>query len=85
LLTRGADWILEGGAIDGDGSGTVLTTEQCLAQPQPNSGMDRADVEAALARDLGFLSASSGSAMAWRTTIPTGTSTISPASWPPAA
>ncbi len=48
------DWILEGGAIDGDGSGTVLTTEQCLLNPNRNPGMDRADVEAALARDLGF-------------------------------
>jgi agmatine deiminase len=49
-----ADWVLEGGAIDGDGSGTVLTTEQCLLNPNRNPGMDRADVEAALARDLGF-------------------------------
>src|SRR5687768_15969353 len=47
-------WILEGGAIDGDGSGTVLTTEQCLLNPNRNPGMDRAQVEAALARDLGF-------------------------------
>jgi len=54
LAYSGADWILEGGAIDGDGSGTVLTTEQCLLNPNRNSGMDRADVEAALARDLGF-------------------------------
>ncbi len=49
-----ADWILEGGAIDGDGSGTVVTTEQCLLNPNRNAGMDRADVEEALARDLGF-------------------------------
>lgn len=48
------DWILEGGAIDGDGSGTVVTTEQCLLNPNRNPGMDKADVEAALARDLGF-------------------------------
>jgi len=49
-----ADWILEGGAIDGDGSGTVLTTAQCLLNPNRNPAMDRGDVEAALARDLGF-------------------------------
>jgi len=48
------DWILEGGAIDGDGSGTVVTTEQCLLNSNRNPGMTRDDVEAALARDLGF-------------------------------
>jgi agmatine deiminase len=47
-------WILEGGAIDGAGSGTVLTTEQCLLNPNRNPDMDRAEVEAALALDLGF-------------------------------
>jgi agmatine deiminase len=49
-----SDWILEGGAIDGDGSGTVITTEQCLLNPNRNAGMDRGDVENALTRDLGF-------------------------------
>jgi agmatine deiminase len=49
-----SNWILEGGAIDGDGSGTVLTTEQCLLNPNRNPGMDRASVEQALRRDLGF-------------------------------
>ena len=49
-----SDWILEGGAIDGDGSGTAITTEQCLLNPNRNPGMTRAKVEAALARDLGF-------------------------------
>ncbi|GAA4036756.1 agmatine deiminase family protein [Sphingomonas rosea] len=48
-----ADWILEGGAIDGDGSGTFLTTEQCLLNPNRNSGLSRADIEERLARDLG--------------------------------
>lgn len=47
-------WILEGGAIDGDGSGTVLTTEQCLLNPNRNPGLARADVERRLSEDLGF-------------------------------
>jgi agmatine deiminase len=48
-----ADWVLEGGAIDQDGSGTVVTTEQCLLNPNRNPGMSHAQVEQALARDLG--------------------------------
>ena len=48
-----ADWILEGGAIDWDGSGTVVTTEQCLLNPNRNS-MSRAETEERLRRDLGF-------------------------------
>jgi agmatine deiminase len=47
------DWILEGGAIDGDGSGTFLTTEQCLLNPNRNPGFDKQDVEKRLKRDLG--------------------------------
>jgi len=49
-----APWILEGGAIDHDGSGTVVTTEQCLLNPNRNPGMSRKETEDALARDLGF-------------------------------
>jgi agmatine deiminase len=48
-----ADWVLEGGAIDGDGSGTVLTTEQCLLNPNRNA-LTRAQVEQRLLDDLGF-------------------------------
>jgi agmatine deiminase len=48
-----ADWILEGGAIDGDGSGTVITTEQCLLNPNRNS-MTREETEERLLDDLGF-------------------------------
>ena len=48
-----ADWILEGGAIDGDGSGTFLTTEQCLLNPNRNPGFGRYEVEQRLANDLG--------------------------------
>ena len=48
------DWILEGGAIDGDGTGLVVTTEQCLLNPNRNPDLSRADVEARLAADLGY-------------------------------
>ena len=49
-----SDWILEGGAIDGDGTGLVATTEQCLLNPNRNPELTREDIEARLARDLGF-------------------------------
>src|SRR3954468_8399774 len=48
-----ADWVLEGGAIDGDGSGTVVTTEQCLLNPNRNN-LSRENIERRLADDLGF-------------------------------
>lgn len=48
-----ADWILEGGAIDGDGTGIFLTTEQCLLNPNRNPGFDKDEVEARMKRDLG--------------------------------
>ena len=48
-----ADWVLEGGAIDHDGSGTVITTEQCLLNPNRNT-LTREEVEQRLERDLGF-------------------------------
>jgi agmatine deiminase len=49
-----ADWVLEGGAIDQDGSGTVITTEQCLLNPNRNPGLERDAIEQRLKRDLGF-------------------------------
>ncbi len=40
--------ILEGGSIDGDGEGTLLTTEACLLNPNRNPKLDRAAIEARL-------------------------------------
>lgn len=45
--------VLEGGSIDVDGSGTVLTTESCLLNPNRNPGLDRAEVERRLEYWLG--------------------------------
>ncbi|MEI9926397.1 MAG: agmatine deiminase family protein [Sphingomonas sp.] len=47
-------WILEGGAIDGDGTGLAVTTEQCLLNRNRNPGMSRFDVEARLHEDMGI-------------------------------
>jgi agmatine deiminase len=47
------DWILEGGSVEVDGQGTVLTTRQCLLNSNRNPGMTQADLEAALHQSLG--------------------------------
>ncbi len=54
LPVRRGDWILEGGAIDGDGTGLVVTTGQCLLNPNRNPHLSRGEIEARLASDLGF-------------------------------
>ena len=49
-----SDWVLEGGALDCDGTGLVVTTEQCLLNPNRNPELSREDIEFRLHRDLGF-------------------------------
>jgi len=51
---RTADWILEGGAIDVDGTGLAVTTEQCLMHPNRNPFLSRGEIEARLRADLGI-------------------------------
>jgi agmatine deiminase len=48
-----ADFVLEGGSIDGDGEGTILTTESCLLHPNRGPGRTRERVESWLADWLG--------------------------------
>jgi agmatine deiminase len=45
--------VLEGGAIHSDGEGTLLTTEECLLNPNRNPELDRALLEQALCDYVG--------------------------------
>ncbi|HSJ99327.1 MAG TPA: agmatine deiminase family protein [Myxococcota bacterium] len=48
-----SEMVLEGGGIDGDGQGTVLTTESCLLHPNRGPGRTRERMERLLADFLG--------------------------------
>lgn len=46
-------FVLEGGSIESDGAGTLLTTARCLLSPQRNPGLDPQAIEAELRAALG--------------------------------
>jgi agmatine deiminase len=48
-----SDFVLEGGSIDGNGQGTLLTTETCLLNPNRGAGRTRELMEQRLAAWLG--------------------------------
>ena len=54
LTLRRVDYVLEGGALETDGNGTLMTTTSCLLDPARNGNQSKADVEAVMARELGI-------------------------------
>jgi len=53
LLLKTPGLILEGGSIESDGAGTILTTAECLENPNRNPHLSRQGIEAALTVLLG--------------------------------
>src|SRR5439155_242033 len=53
LPTLAHDWVLEGGSVEVDGEGTVLTTDQCLLNPNRNPALGREQIEEKLKQGLG--------------------------------
>ena len=47
------DFVLEGGSIESDGAGTILTTSTCLCNPNRNGGLSKTEVEKKLREYLG--------------------------------
>ena len=47
------DFVLEGGSIESDGKGTLLTTSSCLCNRNRNGGLDKEEIESRLSEYLG--------------------------------
>ena len=50
---QSVDFVLEGGSIESDGRGTILTTSSCLCNPNRNGGLSKEEVEERLSRYIG--------------------------------
>lgn len=50
---RTVDMVLEGGSINVDGAGTLVTTEQCLLHPNRNPSLSRQQIATRLCTELG--------------------------------
>ena len=48
------NFILEGGALETDGRGTLLTTSECLLSPNRNPHLSKAEIETFLKENLGL-------------------------------
>ncbi|WP_372807540.1 agmatine/peptidylarginine deiminase [Pontiella sp.] len=51
---RTVDFVLEGGSIESDGEGTLLTTAACLLNPNRNPNRSKPEIEALLKKELGL-------------------------------
>lgn len=47
------DFVLEGGSIESDGAGTILTTSECLLNPSRNPSLSKSQIEEKLKSILG--------------------------------
>ena len=54
VALRHIDMVLEGGSVDFDGHGTLMTTSQCLLTPTRNPQLDRNRIEARLKELFGI-------------------------------
>ena len=50
---RPVEFVLEGGSVEVDGAGTLMTTSECLLSPSRNPDLDRSAVEMLLEETLG--------------------------------
>ena len=48
------NFVLEGGSLESDGKGTLLTTSECLLSPNRNGEWNKAEIEAYLKKQLGL-------------------------------
>lgn len=53
-LQNKKDFVLEGGAIESDGKGTLLTTSECLLSPNRNPYLTKAEIEQYLIKTFGL-------------------------------
>lgn len=53
VYVNNRDFTLEGGSVETDGKGTILTTSRCLCSPNRNGGKTKEEAEALLRERLG--------------------------------
>ncbi|MDD5035331.1 MAG: agmatine deiminase family protein [Methylococcaceae bacterium] len=53
-VMESVDFVLEGGSLESDGEGTLLTTARCLLNPNRNPHLDQSQIEAQLKAAFGL-------------------------------